>query len=159
MSHKILVDNWEFKRKVSIINFIFHVWLASSKIEGKFSKFVPIGFSLNKWMFLIQQNVHIATDAAPKDDEVITFFVLFLPGIYIMECVVIWEFKPLNLVWVLIKLLHNTYVTGLFFIVPKYRPTFFLNNVDPELHGEIWDDDIVFGDWKIMDHLWKWWLQ
>jgi len=53
-----------------------------------------------EWMFLMEINVNFVLCTAPSCDDIFSLFVLFFPGVDIMENVMSWEFEPFNIIWV-----------------------------------------------------------
>lgn len=96
-------------------------------------------------------DVDLAPGAAEKLDAVLALFVFALPAVGVMENVVVGQLEPLDLVWALIKPLHDAVPGGLLSVEIKDISSlhgFF----GIKLHGEIRNDNVVFGNVEIVDH-------
>lgn len=150
VTNQFLVYNWEFKSKIShnVLQFSFACWKVKFKSRQLASKI----FVLKEWMLFIERDLDVRLRAAIQNNNFFTLTVGFFPCIDIVEWVVSWELEPLDLVWVLAELFHDSISSRLFLIELEYEFSLF--------HGLFWDkfeckvrnNDVIFCDWEIMDH-------
>jgi len=102
-------------------------------------------------MLISKVEIDFGLSASEQLDHSLTLIVGILPSINIMEHVVIWKLKPLNLVRILAMSLHDSVSSWLFFI--ELEKEFTLEDeVDSELHWHVWENNVVLGNREVMDH-------
>jgi len=102
-------------------------------------------------MLISKVEIDAGLSASEQLDHVLTFFIGVLPSINKMENVVVWKLEPLNLISILTMSLHDSVSRWLFFI--ELEKEFALEDeVDSELHWQVWENNVVLGNGEVMDH-------
>ena len=103
-------------------------------------------------MLFVERDLNILLRATIKDNDWLTLFIDVFPSINIVERVVCWKLKPLDLVWVLTQLLHNSIFGWLILVKLENEASFFHGLVRFELHSKVRHNDVVVCDREVMNH-------
>lgn len=104
-----------------------------------------------KWVLFGKVEIDLGLSASEHLDHSLTLIVGILPSINIMEYVVIWKLKPLNLVSVLAMSLHDS-VSRWLFLIELEKEFALENEVDSELHWQVWENNVVLSNGEVMNH-------
>jgi len=103
-------------------------------------------------MVLLESNVNVFLRATKHHNNVLAFIILLFPSINVVEGVVAWKCKPLDLALRIIHLVHDTVLSVLFWVKFEHKTSLSDGFIRLEFKWQVWDDNMVLGDWEIMDH-------
>lgn len=146
----LLVYNWEFNCEIA--DYIFHFSLTSHEVEGVSSELACEVLVFEEGMLLIKGDLDVFLRASVENDDGLTLLVDLFPSVHVVEDVMCWQVKPLDLGWVLAKLLHDCVSGWLLLVKLEYEASVCHGFVWLELEGEVWNDNVIVSDWEVVDH-------
>lgn len=103
-------------------------------------------------MLFVEGDLNIGLWASIQDDDWLALVICLFPCINIMEDVVRWELKPLDLVYILAMLLHDSIFSRLVLVKLEDKASFFHCLIWLELQGKIWHNDVIVCNREVVDH-------
>lgn len=147
-AHQILVNNWELTGQILLKH--FPLGFTGCQVKGKLAQHW-INFTAQEGMLLIQFNINLGLSTTEKLDNCITVFIGLLPCIHIMKNIVIGKLKPLDLLGIHAASFHYSISGGFGFIIVEDKLALH-DKIGSQLHWEVWEDGVVFGDCEVVDH-------